>query len=76
MAPKKKKIDIAPPAPDPVEEFVMLTIARAQIDRVFDGCSADIEKIINAHSTAPGASATILQHLNAVRQMTRLCLDK
>jgi hypothetical protein len=74
MAPKKKKIDIAPA--DPVDEFVMLTVARAQIDRVFDGCSADIEKIVNAHSTTPGAAVTILQHLNAVRQMARACLDK
>jgi hypothetical protein len=76
MAPKKKKIDIAPASLEPVDEFVMLTVARAQIDRVFDDCSADIEKIIDAHSTTPGAAVTILQHLNAVRQMARACLDK
>lgn len=76
MAPKKNKIDRAPPAPDSVDEFVSITVARAQIDRVFDGCSEDIEKIIDTHSTTPGASATILQHLNAVRQMARACLDK
>jgi len=76
MAPKKNKIDRAPPEPDYVDEFVSITVARAQIDRVFDGCSKDIEKIIDTHSTTPGASATILQHLNAVRQMARACLDK